>query len=160
MKKLLSISLVLAVILILTIQEVNAQTDVGVGLLFGTEVETIGLDVRGIHMVTDNIAVAPDLTVFLFKERLDWFEVNLNANYVFDVDAVADLYALAGLNIAFITPDIEGVDDDTNIEAGLNIGGGVTYPLTDFLKAFGELRLVIGDADQLVLGGGLRYNIN
>lgn len=47
----------------------------------------------------------------------------------------------------------------TNSETGLNLGIGAEYKLS-FGAVFGELKLagVGGDADQMVLGAGVRYN--
>lgn len=62
------------------------------------------------------------------------------------------MYGLAGLNITTVSP---AFTDDSETEAGINVGIGTEYYL-DFLSIYGELKYVLSDFDQLVLGAGAR----
>jgi hypothetical protein len=95
---------------------------------------------------------------------LNWFDINLNGNYLFDTgnsDIVP--YVLAGVNFAIISVSVEGFGgfggfgSGTNI--GLNMGGGVDFVVNTFF-VFGELRYVLSSADQLVIAGGVKFPLN
>ncbi len=135
-------------------------------LVFGTEIESIGIQVGGDYAITDNILFAPDFIYFFpdsdFGIDVNWFDINLNANYLFEVsnpDVVP--YALAGFNIAIISVDfggITGFSDANDTEVGFNLGGGADF-LVGAVVVFGEIRYALGN-DQLVLGGGVKIPIN
>lgn len=144
----------------------------GAGIMYGSEIEKIGIRVDGVYQITDEFRGVADLGIF-FPDKTDlgggdeytltWWELNLNGNYMFYVDDTQGLaaYALGGLNIATLRSKWEGSfgdDTESNTEVGLNIGAGVEYAL-DFADLFGELKFVLGDADQLNIGVGLRIPI-
>jgi len=142
---------------------VQAQTRVGAGLAYGTEIEKMGINVNSQIFVKENIAIAPGI-VYFFPKNLgsgfdfNWFDINLNGHYYFALNSVQP-YALAGLNFAILSID-SGFGSANNTEIGLNLGGGVNFLIGGKLIPFGELRIVVGNADQLVFGGGVRLNIN
>ncbi|MTI21424.1 hypothetical protein E1176_10375, partial [Fulvivirga sp. RKSG066] len=94
-----------------------------------------------------------------------WFEFNANGHYYFDVESSVEPYALGGLNFAFLSIDYydffgsEGVRNVSETYVGLNLGGGVNFNIDSSIQPYGELRLVLGEADQLVIGGGIRYTL-
>ncbi len=142
---------------------------VGGQLGFGTSIESLGIGARFDYAVTDQILLAPDLMYFFGKSEsgidFDWFDINLNGNYLFDIGNPNIIpYALAGLNFAILSSDYDGSGSPIDVsssstEVGLNLGGGADFPLGT-LTAFGELRFVLGDADQLVIAGGVKFPIN
>ena len=154
--------------------DLQAQTSqgamrVGAQLGYGTEIESLGIGGRFDYALTDQILLAPDLMYFFGKSEgsvdFSWFDINLNGNYLFDIGN-ADIvpYALAGLNFAIVSVDydtggspIDG--DSSSTEIGFNLGGGADFAVGT-LTVFGELRFVLGDADQLVLAGGVKFPIN
>lgn len=145
------------------ISKLNAQFRVGGGLVYGTEIENIGINANGEYKFNDQWAVAPGLTYFLPKDigGLDytWFEFNANARYYFDATSV-EPYVLGGLNFASLSidyPDFYGYGNTSGTEVGLNLGGGVNFDIGSNVSPYGELRYVIGEADQLVIGGGVRF---
>ena len=140
----------------------KAQTRVGGGLVYGTEIENIGINLNGQYFIKENIAIAPGLNYFFPKALgsgfdLNWFEINANGHYYFNTGSI-EPYALAGLNFAFLSVK-SSFGDSSNTEVGLNLGGGANFDIGSSIKPFGELRIVIGDADQLVLGGGVRFTL-
>ncbi len=144
----------------------QGQTRLGVQLGFGTEIESLGIGVRGDYAVTDNLLIAPDIMYFFpdddFGIDVNWFDINLNANYIFEVSNPDVFpYLLAGFNIAIISVDfgdIPGFTDTDETEVGFNLGGGADF-LVGNIVIFGELRYAVGN-DQLVLGGGLKFPLN
>src|SRR5690554_5654464 len=146
---------------------------VGVGLMYGTEIEKIGLRVDGVYQINEEFRATADLGLFLPEKesfgnaevKSSMWELNANGNYIFFADADQGMlaYALAGLNFTTLKTSVDGfgpqIDgSDSNTEVGLNIGAGMEYNL-DFANLFGEIKYVLGDYDQLNIGVGLRFAI-
>jgi opacity protein-like surface antigen len=153
-----------------------AQSDnikIGGGIILGTGVSGIdqvdnnfGLKVDGIYTINEEFRAGADFGFYFpheengFKQTV--WELNFNGNYVFHNQDALLLYGLGGINITNISFDqsnnqgfnISGSDS----EFGLNVGGGLEYGL-DFGDLFAELKYVLSDADQLVLGAGVRFGI-
>lgn len=156
MKKLIT-SIFLVLCSILAVQSAQAQFKAGVGLMYGSEVEQLGIRVDGVYTINEQFRGVADFGYYFPDDvggvDYDWWELNLNGNYIFHSDAEKGLigYALAGLNFFnFSQGDFSGD------EIGLNIGAGLEYNL-DFAELFAEAKFVLGDADQLNIGAGLRF---
>lgn len=139
-------------------QRATAQFSAGAGLAYGAELEDLGIQVKGLYQINDDWRGAADL-IFYFdgEEDINVTEINLNGNYLFgDLESVAP-YALAGLNIFRVGTSFDGASFSVS-EVGLNVGGGVNFPISETLIGSAELKYVIGDADQLVIGAGVIYS--
>lgn len=93
---------------------------------------------------------------------LDYWEINLNAAYLFPiVTPTVTPYVGGGLNIAHASVSVPegfgGLDGD-DTELGLNLLGGVKFPLRN-VTPYGELRIELGGGEQFVLTGGVAFNI-
>lgn len=71
----------------------NAQLQLGGGLSYGTEAEEIGLNLRGLYGITENIAAGADFVYYFAGENFNYTEFNINANYFFLTDELRP-YAL------------------------------------------------------------------
>lgn len=165
MKKLLSYILSTLIILCLSqsagfAQQTQQQDDtrpfqVGAGLIYGSEVEELGFQVNINYPVLQNVELAPDISIYFAdnEQGIDnYWELNINGHYFLAADDEYNVYGLAGLNITTVSP---AFTDDSETEAGINVGIGTEYYL-DFLSIYGELKYVLSDFDQLVLGAGAR----
>ncbi|MEQ8525712.1 hypothetical protein [Gracilimonas sp.] len=158
-----------ALLSLATFQTSLAQISVGGALMYGSEVEQIGLRVDGSYAINEDIDLNANLGFYL-PDKTDlgngneitvtYYEFNLNGHYSLysDDETGFSAFALAGINVLGFNsnasgPNVSGSDSDS--ELGLNIGGGVSYPLS-FGNLFGELKYVIGDADQLNIAAGVR----
>ena len=167
MKKLFALTLLLASLF--AAQDTFAQIKAGGGLVFGSEISQLGIDVRGEYHIDENWVVVPNVNFFFSdKETISVFEVkttlttiNFDGHYLFPMqDDRFDLYPLAGINISIVNVKNDFNDfDESETELGLNIGGGGQYEINDLLTAFAEIKYVIGDFDQLVIGGGILVTI-
>lgn len=93
---------------------------------------------------------------YYFPSAGNFWELNGNVVYRFRVprSSLAP-YAGGGLNIGHASAG--GVSDT---KPGLNLLAGTTFKLTgSTLLPFAELRGVIGDFDQVVLSGGVRFSL-
>ncbi len=137
---------------------------VGPGLAYGSEVEKLGIKVDGYYSINEEFRAGLDL-VYYFPDSeggidVNFFGFNINGNYIFYSEESIKAYALAGINILRVKVEAGG-NSNTNSETGLNLGAGIEF-VQDFGNIFGEFRLagLGGDADQFVLGAGVRFPIN
>lgn len=159
-------------LLILTFLVTNANAqegniEVGPGLVYGGQIEKLGLKVDGYYTINEQIRAGIDLSYFFPESSTifgtditsNFFTIDLLGNYFFYNKDEFSAYGLAGINLAFASVKVGG-NKTSNNEVGLTLGGGAEY-MMDFGNIFGELRLagLGGDADQLVIGAGVRLKI-
>lgn len=142
----------------------------GAGLLFGSEIESVGIQVRGEVPINESWRAAPALNFFFPGNNINWFSLNADANYLIPIESdVVGLYALGGLNLSFVGTDDETyfvngvpveVEGETYTELGLNLGIGADFNIDSAITPFAELKYVIGDWDQAVLAAGVKFSIN
>lgn len=157
MKTLLTTSIALFLLLLTT--ETRAQLSIGPGIAFGTDVDELGIQVRGIYSITDQWRAGADIIYYLdsIKDFSIW-EINLNAQYVFTDAAQLKAYALAGFNILLFSDSFFG-ENSTSTEAGLNLGVGGQYLFSDKVSGLAELKYTLSDLDQLVIGLGIQFHL-
>lgn len=146
----------------------SGDIEVGVGLVYGSEIEQPGITADGYYTINEQFRAGLGLTYFFPNDfpggDVTWFAIDLNGNYIFHNEDKLMAYGLAGINIinASVDFDADGTDGSTSdSEMGLNIGAGIEYTL-DFADLFGEIKYggLGGDADQLAISAGLRFPIN
>ena len=155
----------------------SAQMDIlaGLGLSFGSEASTVGIQVRGdvdfnetwggsFHFIS---YISPSFggdVSGIDGIKAKYWEVNFDAHYFVISEENMKVYPLAGLNIS-----TAGFKSDLNIpfggsfgatesKVGLNLGGGIRYAIAAPIWLFGEVKYVISDFDQLVISAGGLYN--
>lgn len=137
---------------------------VGPGLAYGSEVENLGIKVDGYYTINEQFRAGLDLTYYLPDSEngvdVNYFGFNINGHYIFYNEDGLTAYGLAGINILRIKVEANGFSNSDS-ETGLNLGAGVESAQS-FGNLFGELKLagLGGDADQLVIGAGVRFPIN
>lgn len=101
-----------------------------------------------------NLEFAGSFDLFFPDGPVDYWELNGNLFYHFHLPENPTVlpYAGGGLNLATFDPET----GDSNTEAGLNLGGGVRFPLEN-VSPYAEGRAVVGDADQFVFTVGLLF---
>jgi outer membrane protein X len=173
MKNIYLSTVIIALGLFLSTQNLNAQTEkgamrIGAQLGYGTGIESLGIGARFDYAITDAILLAPDLMYFFGKSEgevdLNWFDINLNGNYLFDVgNPDITPYALAGINIAIFSTNFDdfgfGNFGATGTKLGLNLGGGADFVVGTVI-VFGEMRYAISNLDQFVIQGGVKFPLN
>jgi outer membrane protein X len=164
MKKIIAISSLFVATLFLSNTNAFAQS-VGAGLAYGSEVEAIGIQVNGVYGFSDNLRGAADFTLFFPDQPSNgdysFWTLNANAHYLFMAEGTTNVYGLAGLNYATseITSNSQfGSFSVSSSEVGLNLGGGAEFGV-GFGNIFVEAKYVVSDLDQLVLDGGVRFNL-
>ena len=139
--KLISGTTLVAILVLVLSDKTKAQTRIGGGIAYGTEIESVGIVLNSEFFVTDEISIAPDFIYFFPKTdnftilttsteiKQTLWELNVNGHYYFMEEPV-QLYGLAGLNYSNVTVKVE-ISDPTfgtssssasDGEIGLNFG--------------------------------------
>ena len=155
------------------------QNQLGVNAVYGTEIETLGIGLRGVIIANENFSFVPEVVAFLPKEQ----ELNIDGNqfaeattnmilfnadvhYTFDIYIKnLEIYALAGFNYTEVNNDIEGFDSNEidffqlqESGVGANLGGGLRYAISNNLFLFAESKYIINDVNQVVFNIGILTN--
>jgi|ADurb_Cas_03_Slu_FD_contig_21_5341269_length_726_multi_10_in_0_out_0_1 opacity protein-like surface antigen len=182
MKKLLSLVFVVALSTTLTFNAKAQESPVlaGAGLTYATELDGVGITLKGVYQITPQWEGAAAFTYFFKKDNVNWSSLDLDGHYVFHATDKALFYGLAGLNFLFWKIKHNGGFDydyeytilnkstsaslvttsysDDGTEVGLNIGAGARVNLSDRLWLNPEIKYTIGDGDFLAIGVALLYN--
>ena len=141
------------------------------GFSFATESEVFGIQVGAKYPITSEIDLAGGLT-FYFPDKTTFnnpfgggtttiktglWMLDVDGHYNFESGALT-FYPLAGLNLSNFTVSVDG-NGDTSSYVGLNVGGGMTFGITDALDGFAEIKYIIGEADQAVIGLGVQFGL-
>jgi len=134
--------------------DVGTQTDFGIGGrgVFGLSSLFPAVPLDGIVSFDYYFPSHPSGTTAHF------WEINGNLAYRFRVPARSSFrpYGGGGLNIAHSTASAAGVSaSSTNVD--LNILAGTTFRVKSSVTPFAEIRGVVGNANQVVFTGGLRF---
>lgn len=154
---------------------------VGLNLNYGTEIESLGLGVKGSYCFTDHIRGEASFNYFFPKNHFTMWEINANAHYLFNIGDKFKVYPLVGLTyvhghwsnkysvgggwrLGLGAPMRKANGEITVNESyntgkfGVNLGGGAQYDLTDNLMLNFEVKYsLVSDLDQCVISLGAAY---
>lgn len=162
--------LLFAALLLCGAQCTHAQSGINVGgmLAYGSEIENVGIGVNAEIPIMGKLTVSPSIIYYLPKDewsvKINWFEINANANYYFLDLKLLNVYGLAGINYTNVKTKydgpyaslVEGKTSDGRV--GFNIGGGANFKVGK-ITPFAELKYVIIDDGQVVLAAGIKFNL-
>lgn len=133
----------------------DAQVSFGVQGDYGTEIEAVGIGPRLDVMIpgAGGFGLVGSFDYY-FPDNSDFWEINANATYAFDVASPVGPYLGAGLNYADSSPDGVNV---SNSEAGLNILGGLKFGVDAPVTPFIEGRYATTFTGQVVITGGILF---
>ena len=99
------------------------------------------------------VSIWGSFDLFFPDGPVDYWEFNANASYDFHLPTTPTVvpYAGGGINLAHVSA---GIADDT--DAGLNLLGGVRFPLPSVVPFF-ELRIELGGGEMFVATGGVLF---
>lgn len=161
MKKLILLAVVvLAVLFVNTASQAQTNRVGFVIALASGDFDETGIGAVGEFKVMDKGTISPQLIFYFPGNDITLFELNGNFNYYFYDQDVIEFYGLGGLNFTRASYDGPGDNDSSNTELGLNLGAGINFDIGKKFAPFAELRLTIGEYDQLVLGLGMKFNLH
>ena len=179
MKKTLTLALALILGMgICQAQDLQGESAAGVRLMYGTEIESLGLGIDFQYCVIDHVRGEVSFNYFFEHDDINWMDVNLNAHYLVSLmDHKMFLYPLAGLNYTMSKRTVHeeprtewddegnprtipgGKHSDEENHVGLNVGAGIEYKFNDHFSAGLEYRhTIIRKVDQGVFGVNLHYH--
>jgi hypothetical protein len=133
----------------------GSDTDVGIGgrVVFGLKAIAPRTPIDGIVSFDYYFPSAPS------GFDSNFWEINGNVAYRFTVPARSTIrpYAGGGLNIAHASAGPSGGSSVSDTKPGLNLLAGTTFKVKGTILPFAEFRGVIGDFNQVVLTGGVRF---
>lgn len=146
------------------------ETRFGAMLAYGTEIENLGIGVNAEFPIMEKLTISPGFIYYLPKGEggldINWWELNGNANYYFSNTESLSFYGLAGLNYTHVKVSYDGntglgnLDLDTSDgRIGLNLGAGANFKIGSSIIPFAEAKYVIIDGGQLVIAGGIKFNL-
>lgn len=137
----------------------QGETAVGVNLLYGSEIESMGIGAHFQYGILDQLRAEVGFNYFFEHKHVTWWDVNLNAHYLLNLrNEQLYFYPLVGLNYTMTKVKLPGESSDEENHIGLNVGAGMEYEFTDHFGAFLEYRhTIIRKVDQGVIGLGINY---
>jgi hypothetical protein len=156
MKNLVKISFF--VLVLFSFSGLKAQISGGLGLVYGSNINNIGITLNGNYEFNEQWSAAPTFTYFFKKDYISWSALDLDVNYQFSgLDNVGKLYAIGGLNMTFYKWDYDlgviGYDGTvTGSEVGLNLGIGLSVPVSEKMLVAPEIKYTVGGANYLRIG--------
>ncbi|TVQ66520.1 MAG: hypothetical protein EA360_05435 [Balneolaceae bacterium] len=170
MKKLTLILITIALLICFKPADISAQTGdvaVGAGIVYGADVEEIGIQLGGTYSFNPNIRFGADLIYWLIGDEdffgasfsTNAFEINGNFHYIFHDTRDLTLYGLAsaGIHIVSVSVDIPGFgsESESDSEVAIGVGAGLEYNLGG-VKLYAEPRVFLSGLDQFQLAAGVR----
>lgn len=150
----------------------NAQTETKIGglIAYGTEIENLGIGANAEFPIIDKLTISPSFIYYLPKDesgiKINWFEVNANANYYLMEGDNMGVYAIGGLNYSSVKVSYDDNDfgftgdfSASDGRFGLNLGGGANFNVGGSITPFAEIKYVLIDEGQLVIAGGVKFRI-
>jgi outer membrane protein X len=145
----------------------SGEWAVGGQIVYGSKAETAGFGPHVKYCLTDAFRASLSGNYYFKHSGVSAFDVNLEANYLFNVGEKVRLYPLAGVvlgiwhadgvNVSYGGMDF-GVDGQTDSKFGANVGGGFEYLMGDHLSLNAEVKYqIISHASQVVFGIGASY---
>ncbi|WP_163715796.1 outer membrane beta-barrel protein [Mangrovibacterium lignilyticum] len=135
----------------------------GVGLVYASEIENVGLNLNGVYAFTDQWEGEFAFTHIFKKNYVSFNVIDLNAHYVFyQPDDKTNIYGLGGLAINFVKLEDFGlglVPDKsyTDTQLGFNLGVGLNYKIAEQLNLAPQIQYTIMDGSYLRIGISVQY---
>ena len=139
----------------------QGETAAGINLVYGSEIESMGIGARFQYGVLDQLRAEVGFNYFFEHNHVSWWDVNLNAHWLVGLwNEQLYIYPLAGVNYTMTKISLPGEGSDEENHVGLNLGAGLEYEITDHFGVNFEYRhTIIRKVDQGVFGLGVNYKV-
>ena len=141
--------------------QAQGTTVIGGMLAYHTDAEAVGIGAYAgipLNSIHPNLSIKPDF-IFYFPDGFDYWELNGDAVWRFDLADNPSLvpFALGGISIAHTSVSVAGFSASST-DVGLNLGGGVIFPMEKIRPAVGA-KFEIQDNTGFVIFGGVGFGI-
>jgi hypothetical protein len=157
MKK--GIFLVLMILGVMTVSSVKAQFSVGPGVVYGTNIETVGIDGVVHYAFPNKFGLMAGYTYFFEKDHVTWSAIDVDATYdIYSMGDRGSVYALAGVDFLHSKVQVLGVNVTGN-DTGVNVGAGWRIGISGAMSLVPEVRYTFGGGDFLRVGVKLMFGL-
>lgn len=154
MKKFLALAIV-ALVGVATASAQKGAMAVGGNLLYGTEINSVGLGVKFQYGILEHLRGEGSFNYYFQNKGFRMWDLNANAHYVFDITEKFHAYPLAGLTV--VNKSYSDIDDSIT-RFGLNLGGGCEYDVNEHWRVNAEFKYsIVSTIDQAVFSLGAVY---
>lgn len=166
MKRMIIVALMAFVGMGLHAQSVAGDLAGGVNVAYGTKdgFSNFGLGAKLQYNLTDAIRIEPSATYFLKKDYISMWDVNVNAQYLFNVADSFVFYPLAGVSLVGVKAEYDGFEYEgyeipgasaSETKFGFNVGVGAQYWLTEtFALNLDAKYQIVSNFDRPVFSAG------
>lgn len=137
----------------------HAQTKIGGKIAYGSEIESFGIGAKATFALDSKFSISPEIVYFTENDNVSLFELNADLHYRLDNNwSGFKPYLIGGFN--YVDLDVDNrFNESSDSEAGINLGLGAEYPLSSDFSFITEIKYVLSDFDQLVIGIGFLYRL-
>lgn len=144
---------------IMSLSCLKAQFSIGPGVVYGTNIDQIGILGNVTYNFAEKWGVMGDLTFFLKTQDITWSALDIDATYDFwKLNDKSNLYALAGLDFLRTKASFLGYTATGN-ENGLNLGAGWKMKISNKIFLIPEARYSFISDGFLRLGARLMFGL-
>lgn len=132
-------------------QKQQGQSSIGfnLGYAFDSENVLLGLDYR--YSITDEIRINPGVSHLIKKDGINAWMIDLNLNYLINLNEMVAFYPIAGLSLDF-----------WKLDAKLDLGNFGKYGISENFNRFGVnlgLGIELYATEEMTLGIETKYNL-
>ena len=150
----------------------DGETAVGANLVYGSEIESMGVGARFQYGMLDQLRVEVGFNYFFEHNHTTWWDTNVNAHWLINVlNDHFYVYPIAGLNYTmakYETAERYEIENGETVKIpagsyeenhiGLNVGVGAEYELNEHWGVNLEYRhTIMRKVDQGIIGLGVNY---
>ncbi len=133
----------------------KGQMGVGGNLLYGTEINMVGIGGKFQYGITNDIRAEASFNYYFRNNGFHMWDLNANAHYLFNIAPKFRAYPLAGLTV--VNKSYSATDESVT-RFGLNLGGGCEYEITPSVAVNAEFKYsIVSSIDQAVFLLGATY---
>ena len=155
MKKFFALTLLAIVGVASAFAQHKGEMAAGGNLLFGTEINSVGLGVKFQYGIIENLRAEASFNYYFKNKGYHMWDLNANAHYLFPIANKFRAYPLAGFTI--VNKGYSDIDESIT-RLGLNLGGGVEYDVRPDFKLNAEFKYsIVSTIDQAVFSLGAAY---
>jgi opacity protein-like surface antigen len=167
MKRLTLILAMTALVLSAKAQEAtSSKIRAGAGLVYATDINNLGINLKGIYTFTPEWEGAFGFTHILKKDYVSYNVIDLDAQYIFSQSSdEVSFFAIGGLAINMWKVDYPdewgfggfGGGSASGSDIGLNLGAGMNYHLSSNLRLVPEVRFTLVEGSYARIGATAQY---
>ena len=132
---------------------------IGPHVEFATNDLDLGIGAQFSYPIANRIDLYPTFDYYFPGNDLTAFSIDGAVRYWPKLNMKnPGLYAGAGLNWSHVSFNPPGPGSASNSEIGLSLVGGWMFKQVSWLP-FGQIRVVIGNADRVEFGGGVNFKL-